>query len=70
MHLVANNTKYNLTEIIELCMYVKINYTSCWSYEGVAEVKVGEISEGIFHLDMCIIKIINKIPICQLLNPL
>ena len=26
-------------------MYVKINYTSRWSYEGVAEVKVGEISE-------------------------
>ena len=49
-------------------MYVKINYTSCWPYEGVAEVKVGEISEGIFNLDLCIIKIINKIPVCQLLN--
>ena len=48
-------------------MYVKINYTSRWSYEGVAEVKVGEISEDIFNLDLCIIKIIKKIPVCQLL---
>ena len=46
--------------------YVKINYTSCQSYEGVAEVKAGAISEDTFNLDLCIIKTINKI--CQLLN--
>ena len=37
-------------------------------YEGVAEFKVGEISVGIFNLDLCIIKLINKIPVCKLLN--
>ena len=42
----ANNAKYNFDRN-NWIMYVKINYTSCQSYEGVAEVKVGEISEDI-----------------------
>ena len=67
MHLVENIAKYDFDRS-NWIMYVIINYTSCWSYEGVAEDKVEEVSGGIFNMDLCIIKTINKIPARQLLN--